>query len=295
LALLCCVAGVIVIPAVMVATPYLAFIDRAYPVVAAEQQPFQISFRPIERKDKDGWSSHSGRKVAISLPFEANVPSDEIVMTAGAMLTLQLPEGTKWNSEWHSVYKDLQQGRQRLSVGVEIDRELYERVKNDAIPVRLTLATTELRDRSPQQITVDYMFTVPGVGTCWPEREGYTVHCRSTGQSPEYILLTVDPDASTCPAESHLSSSEDEPKDEREDARSVSRYLNSDSFSGEPLTLLSVRPFYLRNWSEGTPDHAPVCPGTKVVFSAPELVKRSRIEMDLGAIKLKDYGRPTIE
>jgi hypothetical protein len=259
-------AGIIAVPLIMIATPYRTIIMARFPLAKSGQPALHLAFVPAEPPEQGGLDKASGR-VVLPIPIAiSSIPEAMIVRLDSRMLSIDLPGGGRWDSEWLPSYGPLPEEGQSVSLDVQIDRLVYERVKANPTPVRLSVALSEFADQQHQRIVVHQNFELPGVGPCWVEGGGF--RCRSTASGPPLILLTVSMSENTCPALNTPN-----PGDEAE----IARQLESNSSSG-PLSPLSLRSFSLN-----------VCPGTAILFSTPELVRRFRVELPLGLLRLNEY------
>ena len=264
-------AGGFALPLIMVATPYRGIIARAFPPASSEQIPFQVAFvanqGPVAAKLDTG----NERTVTVAIPVEISGVSDgTLLQVNGVMLSLDTPDGRRWESEWLPGYEDVLKARSRLSLSVGVDRTLYERVKALPTPARLSLAFNQLRDKHRQHIVVRQAFELPGVGHCWIERDGDGGECRSTENGPPFLLVVASEDESTCSIAGGGPS----------ETGHIIRTMDS-SFASGPTSPLIWRRLYLRGQ---------VCPGSALTFSTPEPVRRFRLELEIGQLRLGEYA-----
>ena len=260
--------AVVAVPVIMVATPYRAILTARFPLVRQDQIPFVVAFVPQEHAENSNTSNPPSR---VEIPIKiTSIPDDTVIRLDGVMLSMNLPDGRLQVAGWQPTYQEVPQEGKILSLGVEIDGALFNRVRDDPMPVRLSIALSQLADQHRRRIVARRTFRLAGVGFCWLDGVLDDITCRSTASGPPLLMVTISDKESTCPSPGLANS---------DVAGDVSRILESNSAAG-PLSPLSLRTFY--------PSRA--CTGTPVVFSAPELVRRVRLEMSLGALRLGEYA-----
>jgi hypothetical protein len=268
-------AAVVAIPLIMVATPYRAIIERQFSPVTSEQMPFQVTFSS-ERKPATGFiDTGSDRKVKLAIPIKIfGMPNNMLLRLDGVMLSIDLPDGRHWNSEWQPAYQDVLVESKDLWLGMEVDQKIYERVESLRTPARLSIAFSELEDKDRQRIMLHQGFELPGVGHCWIDRDGRTIVCRSTENGPPLVLVTDD-DASSC---------DSKPTGQAKKIRT----LHSNSPSG-PLSPLSLYIFYPWTYPDVDLVRERLCPGIGLTFSTPQLARRFRLELPVEQLQLNRY------
>jgi hypothetical protein len=264
------VGAVVAVPVIMIATPYRTIIRSSFPLANPEQIPFQVAFVPPEEPVTSTPNLGNDSLVILAIPIRiSRIPEDTVIRLDGVMVSMDLPDGRRSDSEWQPTSQHVPEEGKSLSLNVDIDRRVYDRLRVEPIPVRLSVALTQLADRHRQRVVVRRTFELPGVGFCWLDR-GYlgSIECRSTANDSQLLLATVSENESTCPAADsrRLSKKND-----------IDRTLVSSSASG-PLSPISLYTFYIGD----------VCPGTPVVFSAPEVLRRMRVELSLGRLRLNE-------
>lgn len=269
--------AVLSVPLIMVATPYKAIISRNYPLPAPGDSGIKVRFIPPETPVSGAPDLSDPKKITLSFSIEVSIPSDQVLAELnGVMLSIDSPNGP-WQSEWQPSYQGVLGGTKKINVNLEMDRASYDRFSSGEMQAKLSLAWTQLKDRSGQRIVLARRFDIPGVGPCWIDREQYAIECRSTAQGPYYLLMTSFGRESTCTKK----------RDDDSSPPEVMRSMNTNSADG-PLSPLALRTFYMRDWSAEWMQH--VCLGTPVTFSSPELTRRFRSDEPLGKIRLSDYA-----
>jgi hypothetical protein len=128
---------------------------------------------------------------------------------------------------------------------------------------------------------------MPGAGRC-SLRSGYRnqIHCRSALQQPASLLVTTDISETTCPPSRW--------DDTHAAHGTIAHDWNSNSDSGPNFS--SVQSFDLNPtvddlYGEAGRKARGICPGTPLILSHPEFLKRGRIELEFNDLRLVDYRR----
>ena len=264
------VGAIAAVPVIVIATPYRTIIRSSFPLAHPEQIPFQVAFVPREEPVASTPNLGNDSRVNLAIPIKfSRIPEDTVIRLDGVMVSMDLPDGRRWDSEWQPTSQHLPDEGKSLSLHVDIDRRVYDRLRAEPIPVRLSVALTQLADRHRQRVVVRRTFELPGVGFCWLER-GYlgSIECRSTANDSQLLLATVPENEDTCAAADSGG---------RSKKNAINRTPVSNSASG-PLSPIGLYSFYMGD----------VCPGTPVVFSAPEVLRRMRVELSLGRLRLNE-------
>jgi hypothetical protein len=263
-------AAIAALPIAMVLTPYRAIIDARFPIVDVSRVPFLVKFAPTMVPIPSGHGNPDGPRMSVAIPMQiSELSKDCLPRVDGVMISIDLPGGKRWDSEWQSAYQPVPQDGEILLLTLAVDRNVYERVSAESIPVRLSVALSQYENRSRRRVIAYRTFELAEVGTCWLGGFGFGIECRSTASTPPLLLAEVNNDERTCPQDSTVLDVKNK----------ISRSLDS-AYAPGPLT-----PLVLRTFSVG-----PVCPGTPVEFSAPELVRRFRIEVPLGSLRLREFA-----
>ena len=259
------VAGFVALPVAQVAVPYRAIIAARFPMLEENQLLFRARYVPKAGPITDGGVG-ADRRIRVCVPMQIVATREDPLLTLnGVMLSADLPDGKRYESEWQPAYHSPLTGGEPFVVDLEIDRSVVERAKETAVPARLSVAVSEMEDRGRQRIVARRAFEAPGVGSCWIDGFSGVLECRSTNGGPLMVMVTVRESEWTC-----------EPDSNARDR--VIRSLNSNSGDG-PLSPLILRSF----------DVGRVCPGTPLQFSTPVVVRRFRFEVPLGVVDLRRY------
>ena len=280
-ALLVIAAGMIFI--VVVATPYRTLVAYQYPRVGtAMQQPVQFVLDPV-KPSAAAVEPDEKKDVDIRIPIlVSGIAEGSIVSADGAMLTIEAPDGQRWNSGWKHAGLRLLPNQQRALIDFEVKKEFFDKIKSSDVKARIAFALTTFHDKDAKQvIATDSEFAVPGFGSCSIER-GYSrnsLQCRYPFRSP-FLLVNIASSTTTCP------STEDEPVPPGKNAH----YFSGSTDAG-PISPVETLNLYFWNW-DGLSDYRStprVCPGTPLVFSFPEPVQRTRSELEMSRFHISDY------
>ena len=283
------IAGLALAVALIVAaTPYSAIVNHEFPRIRPRDPlPVQLALLPAD-------SSHAAevpdkeKEVVIQLPLStAGMAEDSIVVLSGVKVSLEAPNGLRWNSGWVSYGQtELFPDQGGTQVSFSLKKAFFEQVKSAPVKARISLALTEYRDKNRRDfVTPRGEFLMSDVDICSAdtayERE---IHCRAPLRTPSSMLITSDLSATTCPARKGES---------RAETREIVRnwYQNSESGPAE-FGISSVKNFgvYLWDRNEGAQRMiAGICPGTPLVISNPEFVRSIGTELEINSLRLADY------
>ncbi len=277
---------------ILVATPYQAVVAHQYPMLGDGQQPpVQLALLPAE-KPADTDIANQEKEVQIQIPLSVSSISEEsIVVLSGVMVRIESPDGVSWNSGWRSSGTSLYPEQTETHIDFSLKKNFFERVKSLHVKTVISLAFTVFDDQNRRRfVTPDGEFVMPDVGLCSTEA-GYTrgIQCRAALRTPSSLLITSDLSETTCPAREGES---------RAKPGEVARDWHQNSYSGpaefgiSPLKSVS---FYLRTSSNSkarTIDG--ICPGTPLVLSKPEPVRRARTQLEFNGLQLADYRLKSI-
>jgi hypothetical protein len=202
------------------------------------------------------------------------------------MVSLEAPDGSRWNSGWESPGISLYPNQKSTQVDFTLKKKFFERVNADPVKARISLALTEYHDQNRREfVTPPGEFLLPDVGFCSAETSYLRrIHCRTPLRTPSSILITSDLSATTCRAIGEESKAETQ-----EIARNWHHHSDSGpaEFGISPVKTLD---FFL--W----PQHystrrtiSGICPGTPLIISHPEFVRSSRMELEISSLRLSDY------
>jgi hypothetical protein len=275
---------------ILVATPYPSLVAREYPQLEASQQPLRLELRPVETPvTKEDF--YDENEVTIQIPLNVSgMASDSIVTVSGVMATIEGSDGSRWNSGWQVNGTSLYPDQSQTEIFFRVKKKLYDRMRMSPSNIRLSLAFTVFRDQEQREfVTPAGDFAMPDVGLC-SVRHGYidAIHCRSALRRPSSLLVTTDVSATSCPAT--------EPGEAVAAPGTLAHEWFSNSESTAELGISPVQSFdlYLSvddRYGDAGRKMRGVCPGTRLILSKPELVRRGRVELQFNGIRLLDYRR----
>lgn len=283
----CLIGALGFIVALMVAvTPYNAIVNREFPrLESGGQLPVQFTLLPADpRNAAEG--PRNDKEVTVQLPLSASgIAEDSIVVLSGVKVALEAPDGWRWNSGWFSPGNSLFPDQKNTEVSFGLKRSLFELMKSSPVKARIFLALTEYRDENRRNfVTPGGEFRMPGVGICNANvsylRE---IHCRAPLRTPSSMLITSDLSATTCPAREGES---------RAETKEIARDWHQHSDSLAEFGISPVKSFDIYMWDRNERARhmtAGICPGTPLVLSNPEIVRRLSTELEINDLRLVDY------
>jgi hypothetical protein len=277
---------------ILVATPYRTVGAHQYPRLQAGQQPpVQLALMPPDMQD-DGSVSADEKEVQIQIPFTVSgIADDSIVTVSGVMVAIDAPDGLLWNSGWRSPGWSLFHENKTAPISFTLQKKLFERIKSSPVRANISLALTVSRDQNRREFVVPQgEFVMPDVGFCTARVFSWTadIQCRSALRTPPSLLVTYDISQTSCPVKEG---------EFRAKPGEISRDWHSHSDSGPAEFGVSpVKAVRLGTVSSASNARATsgLCPGTTVVLSNPEPVRRNRIELELNDLHLGDYRERSI-
>lgn len=262
--------------------PYRILTDRQFP--ASSSKPVLLQVTPPTTASQ---SPVESGKMYVSLPVSVTgVAGNTIVTVRGVLVTIDAPNGTHWKSEWQSTRNEFYPGNEPSQLSFWLEKSIYDAVSSQPSHLRLLLAIDELRQTSRRRIVAENTFILPNVGSCWlinytTVQSAIGFDCRSDGGGPKNLLVTLASDESTCPEEKDRTASK------------TARMLSVGGGGLDPLLPLTLRSFAFGPWILSHPEDRPqICPETPLNFATYEKLRSTRVEYDLGQIKLGDYLKP---
>lgn len=269
------------VPLIGLVIPYRMLMDRQFP--ASNSKPVLLQVMPPTTTSKS--PVESGR-LYVSLPVKGTGMAENTIVTVrGLLVTIDAPNGTHWKSDWQSTRNSFYPGNESGQLSFLMEKALYDAVNSQSSHIRVLLAIAELRETNRQNIVAADRFVVPNVGACWlvhyPGVESaFGFDCRTNGGGPKNLLVTLASDESTCLAEP-----------DRKTPQTSQILTEGGGF--EPLLPLTLRSFAFGPLDPSHPEVRPqLCPGTPLNFSAYEPFRSTRVEYDLGEVRLGDYTKP---
>ena len=268
----------------LVATPYRTIVARRYPrLEAGKAWPFQLALLPAPA----GVVRSNSKVVTISLPFGVSgIEPGSFVRLNGVLVVMESPTGLRWDSGWRRQDDLLFPDHTRTRIDVPLQRKLFESMKSAPVNVSMSLAFTVYWNRNPRPFVVPAgEFALPDAGHC-AAMEGYFryIACRAPMRGPSSLLAATDLSRTTCPLpRNELSAPSGE----------IARgWIENESSAPAETGISPVKTVNLRltEWNSSIRRSSPgICPGTPLVLSNPEPVRRARVELIFKALNLSEY------
>jgi hypothetical protein len=267
-------------------------VAMAYPV-SGGSAPLQATYDPNGGHSPPGVvSSH---RVALSIPVAITGVAPGMAVRVEAVQGTFEAGGQRWTSAWESTYGALalpgaQPGPAQTMLPVQVDRRFFDRVHDQAMNVRLTMAITQLRGAEDRSFPLGRgEFAVPDVGICsttlgetteGPEIQGVT--CRSPMREPKFTYVDVRWAEDPCPVNPEV----------RDAFRSGREGQQIGDLSGDPAQFGIVSVWMSPVWlgvggvdveRNGKLFHGrrSLCPGMPIHFTRYTLARRTQIEMTM--------------
>jgi hypothetical protein len=276
-------AGVLLL--IMVATPYGTIVAHEFPEFNPGQQPpFQLALLPPEKTESAyAAANEEGKEVEIQLPMSVSgLEPDSMIAVDGFMVILDAPNGLRWNSGWKSQGLSFFSGDKMIRLNFSLKKSVFDRFTSSAVNLRLSMAFSQSHETNRRDfVTPSGWFRMPEVGLCSTEPYYREIHCLAPLRGPKPLVISADMSTSTCPLR------EGESLAIRGE---IARYWGGNNASDQAeLSISPVKIVELYLLSGSGTANAGVCPGTPLVLSNPKVVRRNRIELLVGRIRLAEY------
>jgi hypothetical protein len=280
---------------ILVATPYRTLVAREFPLLGEGQQPpFQLTLLPPENVDSGSAAEKEGEKeVEIRLPLSiSGLAGESIVAIDGFMVDLETPDGLQWNSGWKSPGLSLFPNQKVVRIAFQLKRSVFDHLRTSPATLRLSVAYTLFRDSNRREFaTPSGRFAMTDVGLCSAESTySRGIHCLAPLRRPQSLLISADMSKSTCPLLEGES-----PANAGEIARDWTRSGGSEpaEFGISPVKAVDL---YLLDWNEAEKRRSSgICPGTPLVLSNPQPLRRNRIALQVDRVRLSEYLLPSVK
>ncbi len=282
---------VVLVVLVLVFTPYEAIFRHNYPLPTKEH-PLSVKFtfdRALkfahERKQPSKWIED---EIPLELPLQvAGLGSESLVQIEAIRLDLELTGGKRWTSHWHSLSNVVFYGRTRTWPSISIETKFYDDIKNTPVKASLSLGIRSFRLGTPTIITVAGDRTgLPGNAQCVDNLSENWLQCFSALRRPKPIFIIADLPNQDCRVTKEATANESWDT-------SPATYYDLGSDTGPDFDLSPVQDFSVGlsrfYFFQDHEIRLPVCSGTQLLVSKPELLYGVRTEIDLGEITLADY------
>ena len=291
LARLVIVCTIVLITLVFALAPYEALFRRDYPLPTKDHPlPAKLTFdRSLsfahEGKEPSRWMSD---ETSLELPFQiTDMDHESLVQLEAMRLDLELPGGKHWTSHWHSLSNVISYGRTRTWPSISIETKFYEGIKNKAVIARVFLGMRSFRLGVTSAVTVAGDRTsLPGNTRCVDNLTENWLQCFSALRRPKPIVIMAELPNSDCPVSDQATAAEPW-------ANVPAAYYDLGLDTGPDSDISPIQDFSIGlskfYYYEDHEIRLPVCSGTRLLVSKPELQYAVRDEMDLGEIMLVNY------
>jgi hypothetical protein len=272
-------------------TPYELILRHNYPLATKDHPlPAKLTLDRVlsfahEKQQPGRWIEE---EVSLELPFQvADLDDKSIVQLQAIKLDLELPGGRRWTSHWHALSNVLSFGRTRTWPGVSIEKKLYDEIHDTPVKAHVTLGMRLFRLGAATSVkVVGDRISFPGNAQCVDDMTMNWLRCFSALKRPKPIFIVSQLPNPECRVTREATA--EEPW-----AASPATYSDLAADAGPDFDFSPVQDFTI-NLSRFYfyEDHEillPICSGTHLLVSKPELQYSVRDEIDLGEITLSNY------
>lgn len=277
---------------ILLLTPYEAILTRhTYPLATKDHPlPAKFSFdRTLtfahEKRPPGRWVEE---EVPLELPFQVTDLDDKsLVQLQAIKLDLDWSGGRRWTSHWHSLSHVLSYGRTRTWPGVSIEKKLYDEIQDTPVKAHVTLGMRLFRLSATTSVNVvGDRIGLPGNVQCVDDITMDWLRCFSALKRLKPVFIAAELPNPECRVTQEATA--EEPL-----AASPATYSDLGSDSGPEFDFTPVQDFTIIlsrfYFYEDHEIRLPVCSGTRLLVSKPELQYAVRDEIDLGEITLANY------
>lgn len=285
------VSTIVLIVLILVLAPYEAMFQRNYPLPTKDHPlPAKFTFdRSLsfahEEKEPSRWITD---ETSLELPFQVtDLDAKSFVQIEAMRLDLELPGGRHWTSHWRSLSNVIFYGRTRTWPSISVETKFYEGIKNTAVKARVSLGMRSFWLGAPSTVSVAGDRTsLPENTHCVDNLTENWLQCFSALRRPKPIVIMAELPNSECPVSDRATA--EEPWAELPAAYYDLGLDTSPDFDLSPIENFSIglSKFY---FYEDHEIRLPVCSGTRLLLSKPNLQYAVRDELDLGEITLANY------
>jgi len=282
------IATAVAVAIVLVATPYRALIDRAYPAVASGAPPVVLTLGPPEPDPTRDQTARQGKRIVVTMPLQTTgVASGNVIVVEGTKFRITAADGTQWSSEWQSSGGSFWPDREGSAAATEVPRKFFDRATSEGSKVQISFALSVYREENLRGLQIpNGEFRVAGVGICSTGGWELELDCRSPLKRPNAIA-SINTSTQTCPV---VRDKPAPPPATRITAESWNESSESAELGISPVRNSNL--FFL-NWRDLTDKFSRPgpCPGTPITFSTPVLAAKIRMDVAFEGVRLEDYAR----
>jgi hypothetical protein len=274
--------GAFVAAILMPGNGYYSHGKDSYPLPAAGQiRSFHAEMDPVKLSAPKE-PPEKNEDVNFQIPLLTwGLPPDSLGSVRGVRITLEAPDGFRWNTGWRGRYLLLAPGESRWRTDFSMKYAIYERLKSVRLKAHVAVAVAVFHERSFETIRVTTgEFDVPGMGRCRVrERDKSEVLCHSPLVKPAMVVVRVAPATLTCPALDGDQKPENIPYAWEEGSSS-----RLPDYGINPIESFQFN-FYRS---------ARICPGTPLNFSFPEFMEITRSDFEIDNVNLDELREESL-
>jgi hypothetical protein len=276
---------------VVALTPYELILRHNYPL-ATKDHPLPAKFtfdRALsfahEKQQPGRWIEE---EVSLELPFQVTDLDDKsLVQLQAIKLDLEWSSGRRWTSHWHVLSNVLSYGRTRSSPGVRMEKKLYDEIQDTRVKAHVTLGMRLFRLGAATSVdVVGDRISLPGNAQCVDDVTMDWLRCFSALKQPKPVFIVAQLPNPECRVTREATG--EEPW-----AASPAAYSDLAADTGPDFDFSPVQDFTVGlsrfYFYEDHEIRLPICSGTHLLVSKPELQYSVRDEIDLGEITLSNY------
>lgn len=280
-------------------TPYAKLIDQKYPLATPGQEPARLTLAAHRVSSKVGsyLTSNFGPHVYLQIPLAFSGIAPQMVLAVFATkISVEPSSATPWTSGWtlQFIHAWSDDNNRSVPVSFDLERKVYDRIKNEPAHLRIELAVIEYQPANPRNLLVPAgPFRDPQLGICALSQEDSPMiylTCRRPF-TPPGLIATFDPSSSPCSENSAPS------REHRVFHELLSPHEDDAPTAGlNPIAEYSLafnsNPWFAWRGESTSATFVRLCPGAVIQLAAPQPTTSSRIVLDLDNVKLHDLVEP---
>ena len=276
---------------VLLLTPYERILTRHTYPLATKDHPLPAKFtfdRTLtfahEKRPPGRWVEE---EVPLELPFQvADLDVKSIVQLQAIKLDLEL-SGGRWTSHWHALSNVISPGRTRTWPRISMEKKLYDEIQDTPVKAHVTLGMRLFRLGAATSVNVvGDRISLPGNAQCVDDMTMDWLRCFSALKRLKPVFIAAELPNPECRVTKEATA--EEPW-----AASPATYSDLQADSGPEFDFSPVQDFSIMlsrfYFYEDHEIRLPICAGSRLILSKPELQYSVRDEIDLGEITLANY------
>ena len=277
---------------VLLLTPYERILTRHTYPLATKDHPLPAKFTLDRTLTFAHQQRQPGRwveeQVPLELPFQvADLDDKSVVQLEAIKLDLELSGGRRWTSHWHALSNVISPGRTRTWPGVSMEKKLYDEIQDTPVKGHVTLGMRWFRLGAATSVNVvGDRISLPGNVQCVDDITMDWLRCFSVLKRLKPVFIAAELPNPECRVTKEATA--EEPW-----AASPATYSDLQADSGPEFDFNPVQDFSIVlsrfYFYEDHEIRLPICAGTRLLLSKPELQYSVRDEIDLGEITLANY------